>query len=267
MKKVAEPQPTPWDSIADLEVDKVRCLFSTVAKVADARLDLSRCRTEILTWLLEMVESTGIVWSWGVSNESVTAVAPIATIAVGFTVEERTTVIKTGSDFTMHEEFRIPILKQRQGRSQITTLRTDLYDDRQWKATQMHANLIAGGCDEWVHSVRHSGSETWSSLWLMRRTGSPRYQPADQQLIDLAMGSIPWLGATLDNSLPAESCVALTARQRVVLMMQLDGLSRKEIANRLQITLDTVGDHIKRIFEHFDISSTGELAALFLRNR
>jgi len=83
----------------------------------------------------------------------------------------------------------------------------------------------------------------------------------------LAMSSIPWLGATLDNSLPVKSCVALTSRQRIVLMMQLDGLSRKEIATRLQITVDTVGDHMKKIYEHFGVSTTGELAALFLRNR
>ncbi len=101
----------------------------------------------------------------------------------------------------------------------------------------------------------------------MRRTGEPPFLPADQQLIDLAMSSIPWLEATLDNSLPVESSVALTSRQRIVLMMQLDGLSRKEIADRLQITLDTVGDHTKKIYEHFNVTSTGELAAFFLRNR
>jgi len=73
--------------------------------------------------------------------------------------------------------------------------------------------------------------------------------------------------ATLDNALPVESCVSLTSRQRIVLMMQLDGLSRKKIATRLQITVDTVGDHMKKIYEHFGINTTGELAALFLRNR
>jgi len=131
----------------------------------------------------------------------------------------------------------------------------------------MHANLVAGGCDEWLHCLRNSGSETWSSLWLMRRIDAPPYQGADQQLIDLAMSSIPWLRATLDNALPVESCVALTSRQRIVLLMQLDGLSRKEIATRLQVTVDTVGDHMKKIYENFGVNTTGELAALFLRNR
>ncbi len=267
MKNIDVPQAPPSDSISLLEADKVGCLISTVAKISDARLDLFERRTETLKQLVNMIESAGGSWAWGVADETATSIAPVSTIAIGFTEEEKTTVIKTGLDPRMHEEFRIPIMKQMQGQPQATTLRTDLYDDRHWKTTQMHANLVAGGCDEWLHCIRNSGSETWSSLWLMRRIGAPRFQPADQQLIDLAMSSIPWLGATLDNALPVESCVALTSRQKIVLMMQLDGLSRKEIAGRLQITVDTVGDHMKKIHEHFGVSSVGELAALFLRNR
>lgn len=267
MEKLNESQPTPAGSISHLKADKVGCLISTVAKVANARLELSKCRSEILTRLVEMVESIGGMWSWGVADEAAASVAPVATIAVGFTSEEKTAVLNMGLDPTMHEEFRIPVMKQMQGRSQCTTLRTDLYDDRQWKTTRMYAHQAAEGCDEWVHCIRNSGLETWSSLWMMRRIGEPPFLPADQQLIDLAMGSIPWLSATLDNSLPVDSSVALTARQRAVLMMQLDGLSRKEISDRLQISLDTVGDHTKKIYEHFGINTSGELAALFLRNR
>ncbi len=271
MKNIDDSTPTSFDSIADLEADKVRCLISTVAKVADSRLDLSESRKAILTRLIELIESTGGQWAWGVADEAATSPAPVASIAVGFTASETAAVIKMGLDPSMYEEFRIPIMKQMQGQSQgtaqITSLRTDLCDDREWKSTQMFANLTAGGFEEWIHSVRISGSETWSNLWMMRRIGEPPFLPADQQLIDLAMSSIPWLGATLDNSLPVESSVALTARQRIVLMMQLDGLPRQEIADRLQISVDTVGDHMKKIYEQFDVSSTGELAALFLRNR
>jgi len=263
---IDEPQPTSAGSILHMEEDKVRSLISAVAKVADARLDLSECRTEILKRLLAMVESAGVMWSWGVVDEATNSIVLVATIELGFNASEKTAIINMALDPSMHEEFRVPIMKQMQGRSQLTLLRTDWYTADQWKMTRMYANRPVG-FDEWMHSVRFVGTETWSSLHLLRRTGEPPFLPADQQLIDLAMRSIPWLGATLDNSLPVESSVALTPRQRVVLMMQLDGLSRKEIASRLQVTVDTVGDHMKKIYEHFGVSTTGALAALFLRNR
>ena len=188
---------------------------------------------------------------------------------IGFTAAEKTAVIQTGLDPSMHEDVRIHGMKlmERAGRPQCTMLRTDLYDDRQWKGTRMCPNLAAGGLNEWIHSVRLSRSETWVSLWLLRRGDTDAFQPADRQLLDLAMENIAWLGATFDNTSSAESAIALTSRQRIVLMMHLDGLSRKQIASRLEIGMDTVGDHIKRIYEHFSVNSAGELAALFLRKR
>ena len=47
--------------------------------------------------------------------------------------------------------------------------------------------------------------------------------------------------------------------------MQLDGLSRKQIAANLAITEQTVGDHLKALYKHFGVHSAGELAAHFLR--
>jgi len=118
MKKLDEPQPTPGDSLSALKADKVRYLLSTVAKVADARLNLFERRTEILKRLLEMIESTGGMWAWGVADEAATSIAPVASIAIGFTPEEKTAVLKTGLDPSMHEEFRIPIMQQMQSQSQ-----------------------------------------------------------------------------------------------------------------------------------------------------
>jgi len=115
-EKTDEPQTTSSASLSDLEADKVRCLISTIAQVADARLDLFERRTETLKQLVERVESTGGKWSWGVADEAATSIAPVASIAIGFTLEEKTAVIKTGLDPTMYEEFRIPIImKQMQG--------------------------------------------------------------------------------------------------------------------------------------------------------
>ena len=59
----------------------------------------------------------------------------------------------------------------------------------------------------------------------------------------------------------------LTPRQRAVAIKLLEGYPRKMIAQQLNITLDTVGDHLKAIYVHFGVNSSGELAALFLRSR
>ncbi len=51
----------------------------------------------------------------------------------------------------------------------------------------------------------------------------------------------------------------LSARQMQIVQGILDGLSYKMIADKYMITLDTVRDHIKRIYKTLEINSKGEL--------
>lgn len=51
----------------------------------------------------------------------------------------------------------------------------------------------------------------------------------------------------------------LTDRQKDIVRGIVDGLSYKMIANRLGISLDTVRDHIKRIYRALEINSKAEL--------
>lgn len=54
------------------------------------------------------------------------------------------------------------------------------------------------------------------------------------------------------------SYVPLTDRQRDVLQAMVEGLSRKMIAEKLDIHIDTVGDHIKEIYRKLHVNSAPE---------
>ena len=51
----------------------------------------------------------------------------------------------------------------------------------------------------------------------------------------------------------------LTARQKQIVTGIVDGLSYKMIADKYMISLDTVRDHIKKIYKTLEIHSKGEL--------
>jgi len=53
--------------------------------------------------------------------------------------------------------------------------------------------------------------------------------------------------------------VKLTSRQQQIARSILDGLSYKMIADRYSISIDTVRDHIKKIYKTLDINSKSEL--------
>ncbi|QNK64687.1 response regulator transcription factor [Pedobacter sp. PAMC26386] len=54
----------------------------------------------------------------------------------------------------------------------------------------------------------------------------------------------------------------LTKREQEIAEGILDGLSYKLIAHKLALPIDTVRDHIKRVYRKLNINSRGELAAL-----
>jgi len=58
--------------------------------------------------------------------------------------------------------------------------------------------------------------------------------------------------------------VALTTRQKDILNCLMDGQSYKMIADSCDITLETVRDHIKKIYKKLQINSRGELVSMFL---
>lgn len=61
--------------------------------------------------------------------------------------------------------------------------------------------------------------------------------------------------------------VELTERQREILQGLVDGKSYKMIADDCHITLETVRDHIKKIYKKLQINSRGELVSMILDKR
>ncbi len=61
------------------------------------------------------------------------------------------------------------------------------------------------------------------------------------------------------NPKPKKQNTQLTARQRQIVEGVVEGLSYKMIADKYLISIDTVRDHIKKIYRLLQINSKGEL--------
>lgn len=81
----------------------------------------------------------------------------------------------------------------------------------------------------------------------------------------LLFEELHWLHTTGRLASPGPDRDALPARQRAVLDLLLDGLAPKQIAPRLNMSLHTVRDHIRRLYERFDVDGREALTAKFLR--
>jgi DNA-binding CsgD family transcriptional regulator len=253
------------DSIAR---ERVRRLLAAVTGIADTHNGLAERRRAVLVALADEIQADCGVWSWGRGWPDSTNVVPVAVIDFGVNDRQRGVLMQWGLNAETDRTFRQPILKQMGSGRAATTRWQDIYTPDEWDAMPfMRSQLLLGGWSSWLHSVRYSDRDTWSNFFLLRGPGQTEFGASEAAIVDLVLAAIPWMHSTAEELLPPDALVGLTPRQKTVMLMLLEGLTRKAISRRLGITEDTVGDHVKSIYIHFQVGSVGQLAAQFLRGR
>lgn len=96
-----------------------------------------------------------------------------------------------------------------------------------------------------------------------RKAGEPRRAAADEQRADELARRCR--GAATPALTTVESVVPLTAREREIAVMVADGLSSKEVAERLFLSARTVSNHLQNAYTKLGISKRTELAAALSR--
>lgn len=230
-------------------------------------VELSQRRVILLNQLASMIDAAGGFWGWGRGRPGITAVAPVASIPFGFSDSEWASVAQFCMSLEGQRMTQEPIFQRLRTSRQATVTRQEIVDDDVWNDSSVYRlHLRPARMDDFLTSVRYCSDDLWCCLTFFSRLHKPRFQPRDSALIDLAMSGVAWLPPRVSESIPAEAFDKITSRQRLVMLFLLDGLSRKQIANNLGLTLHTVNDHVKSLYERFGVQSATELAARFLKS-
>jgi DNA-binding CsgD family transcriptional regulator len=225
-------------------------------------------RQALLNTLSELLQADAGHWAWGRGRPENATIMPVAVIPFGYTEHELSAFYKFGFDPRLREEFNLPLLSLLRDDNTSCATRGDIFPDDEWtSANWVWQSFRQMGKGEWIHCVRYATNDTWSNMTFFRNLGRENFSSWERTLLDLAISSIPMLWANPEETIPAAMLSRLTPRQRAVLFMLLDGQSRKRAATRLGIAEETFNHHVKAIYQHFEVQSATELAALFLRNR
>ena len=163
--------------------------------------------------------------------------------------------------------FNQPIRELLKKQDHVTVSRSIIWSDAEWSSESFVTALLHPlDWDNWLISVRYLTSDTWTSMTFFRSLGRPDFEASDLELVELVMSSVEWMIPKVSESVPPATFIDLSPRLRSVMLLLLDGQSRKQIAANLGITLNTVNDHCKEIYHRFEVNSATELAARFLKS-
>lgn len=104
-----------------------------------------------------------------------------------------------------------------------------------------------------------------SAIAIFRNLGAGLFTRRESLIAHIILSEIPWLH---EQGWPEDRGVKvphLSPRKRLILNFLLDNRSRKEIADDIGISVNTVGAYINEIYRHFRVQSHAELIKRFFR--
>lgn len=144
--------------------------------------------------------------------------------------------------------------------------RREMIADREWEPTfERNCIHVVCGFDETSYCFRSIPGGDFAGVMVFRAIGERAFGPREHAVLAEAQRSIaPLVGGPLArfrDPLPSE----LRPRERQVLKCFLEGDSDKQVAMRLGLSVYTVNEYAKKIYEHFGARSRSELLARWVR--
>jgi DNA-binding CsgD family transcriptional regulator len=123
-------------------------------------------------------------------------------------------------------------------------------------------DAVAGALEEMgVLMMAAEAMAQAASGW--RRAGEQRAAAAADRRAEELAGRCR--GAATPSLTTVESVVPLTAREREIALLVADGLTSKEVAERLYLSARTVSNHLQNAYAKLGISKRTELADALVR--
>ena len=150
----------------------------------------------------------------------------------------------------------------------FTLPRQDIVSDDVWQSGRFDQHIQRMGLDTFIYSIvplmERNGAVVFSSAVFFRKPGRPDFNQREAQIIHWVISECGQLHREGLDVGHIDDLANLTPRQRTVLVLLMDGLTQKQVADRLRLSTHTVGDHIKAVYRHFKVNSRAELMSRFM---
>lgn len=257
-------QAPPIEPDGALALDDVRQIVRILGSLAVAEGSTKEKRIRLMDGLCEMVQ--GDCWLWTMMGEIDTKKAPAHTIYLknGFTNSQFTAYLKAQE----HPDLRwmtAPFLEAlARSDRQVTRTSAQMNRPEDLQQTDIMDLFVQAGMDQVLLSGRPTRLGQLSVIVIGRRPGQTPFSDRQSRIAHILLSEIPWLHDESWPEHPRDGITRLAPRQRTVLTLLLQGLSRKQIAGELDLSIHTIGDYVKEIYRAFDVHSQSELLRRFV---
>lgn len=146
----------------------------------------------------------------------------------------------------------------------ITRARQDMVADDGWYDSS-HFKLYRKplGVDEFVYSIFPLADGMFSAVGLHREVGREAFDARERRIAHILVSEVEWLHRAGVPDDPGDGVPALSPRLRTVFGLLLEGWTRKQMAEHLGLSVNTIAEYTKAVYRHFDVKGQKPLIQRF----
>lgn len=239
-------------------------LVQLLGEVAGMEASVLDRRRLLMRRLVEMTGADGWLWSMSVIGEEDGKPASMGVIHEGLSDHQLAGIMEqsmTAKDPPPEDEH---FLETFRAGKHLTRTRRQLVADEVWyRHPTVKSYRLDRGLDDFLYSIYPVGASACSAVGLFKEKGKPVFARKHVRMTHILFSNLDWLHRAGLPEQEGQSIPGLTPKQRIVLPFLIQGYTRAEVAQALEISEHTVGDHMKVIFSHFGVRSQLQLIRHF----
>jgi len=245
--------------------DDVRNIVRLLAHISGMDGNHAAKKTALLNGLCELIGADKWLWVLKVEDENGGTPSYSGYLKKGFTSDQ---LVSLTTAATLPELKRIEdelnnTMEQQQG--QLTMRIEDFANEEVWRQSEASKLVEKAGVGTFMYSNHPLSKTVLSSVAVYREPGKPSFSAREKRITHIILEEVSWLHST---GLPEEYCVelmpSLPRAMMPLLLLLLQGHSRKESAQILNLSPHTVSSYIKSIYKHFKVNSQPMLMKRFI---
>lgn len=247
-----------------LEEKDVRALVRVLGETVAVE-GANEQRSYLMRHLAEMLGAD--CWVWGVSPMLEPGKQPVYLFhQIGGFEGERMSRFLEAVEHPDTGQMTSPIIEAmlRSG-SMVTRSRQQIIPDERFLASPAYPAWAAAGIGPLLIAIRPLPGYGISVIGFYRKVEAQAFSARETKIAHIVLTEVPWLHEAGLPHRAAATTPQLPPRCRLILNHLVRGRSRQEIANDLELSVQTVSGYIKQVYRHFGVHSQPELIARFTK--
>lgn len=254
------------EEAVQLSESDVRAMVRLIGGVAAIENDQALQRRKLMENLGEMVNADCWLWSMFRLCEPDGGAMTIGLMHGGLGEKEIAKVAAAETDPKLMKPETPALLELLTTEKHFTRRRVQMVDDADWYDHPHTSVYRQDWLDDCIYSIFpvNTQEQIYSGIGLHRKWGNDPFTAREARIVHIITSEVPWLHDAAVPGTNGEGTQRLAPRLRPVLTLLMDGQSRKRIAHNLGLSVHTIGDYIKAIYRHFNVSGRAQLMRHFM---